>query len=467
MKKFFSLSSPIVIFTTASILLLANHLFSQNSLFLKYPLSMTPMDFIPSSTHAVGLMQYAYEDPIRDLFITPGKNSPTFKATGFLAYQFFADDYNYKVYSNPPYFENYDKIFHKNHLPLGSVLNLYGVTFGFLYGYGTKPTEEIHSYDNGYGVQKDELITKGENKFYNISLSTNVISGLRVGISYANHNFKNEYTSGAYNYELKDFTPTELIIGVSYKFSEKLNGYFAYGKYSIKREEHRKLVPPVRKLLYDWDYDGNLFNLDLKYKYREGLNLFLRAAYDSRDISWKEENINLQTQSSSKRYQEGNARNYKIGVGAHLDVDWVNLFSEFNYEPGYYNLQYVTNVVLWDPPITGNEIYFYNWNFGLGIEIQPFDFLKLQVGNRYFYSKEKLIQEIDLSKYSTYDPYFKSGENVVTAGLEINFFNFVFNYVFNYSSFAGTFSPALSPFSALRFTEYNPVEHKFLLRYEF
>lgn len=467
MKKFFSLSFPKVIFTISSILLLANHLFSQNSLFLNYPLRTTPMDFIPSSSHAVGLMQYAYEDPIRDLFITPGKNSPTFKATGFFSYQLFANDYSYRVYGYPPYFENYDIIFHKNHFPFGGILNLYGVTFGFLYGYGTNPNEEIHKYDNGYGVQKDELLTKGENKFYNLSFSTNILSSLRVGITYANHNFRNEYTSGSNNYKLKDFTPIELIIGVSYSFSEKLKGYFAYGKYSIKREDHRELIPPNRRTLYDWDYDGNLFNLDLKYKYREDLSLFLKATYDSRDISWKEENIIPQTQSSSKRYQEGNAWNYKIGIGAHLDVEWTDLYCELNYGPGYYNLQYVTDAVLWNPPISGNEIYFYNWDFGLGIEIRPFEFLKLQLGNRYFKSKQKLIQETDLKNYSTYDPYFNSGENVVTAGLEINFFNFVFNYVFNYSSVAGTFSPALSPYLAPRFTEYNPEEHKFLLRYEF
>lgn len=467
MKKFLFLSFQKVIFTIASILLLANHLFSQNSLFLKYPLNMSPVDFIPSPSHAVGLMQYAYEDPLRDLFITPGKNSSTFKATGFFSYQFLANDYSYKVYGYPPYFENYDKIFHKNHFPFGVVLNLYGITFGFLYGYGTNPDEEIDSYDNGSGVQKDELIKKGENKFYNLSLSTNLFSSLRLGISYANHNFKNEYNSGINDYKLKDFIPTELIIGMSYNFSEKLNGYFAYGKYSIKREEHRVSNSSYRKLLYDWDYNGNLFNLDLKYKYREDFDLFFRAAYDSRDISWKEQYIILQTQTSYNRYQEGNSRDYKIGVGAHIKVDWANLFSEFNYEPGYYNLQYVTNAVLWDPPISGNEKYFYNWNFGLGIEIQPLDFLKLQLGSRYFKSKVKLIQETDLRNYSTYDPYLNKGVNVVTAGMEINFFNFVLNYVFNYSSYTGTFSPALSPFLAPRFTEYNPVEHKFLLRYEF
>lgn len=467
MKIKVSLPLKKIICIIAILFVKTNILLSQNSLFLKYPgLKITPEDFIPSSAHAAGYMQYSYEDPIRDLFITPGKNLPEFKATGFLSYQFYADDKEYNVTSYEPYFENYKSIFHKNHFPIGGVLNLYGITFGFLYGYGSIPMEHESKYNKGYGVSGDTLKSKGINKYYNLSFSANPISSLTLGISYASHDFNRDYTYGGQDYNIKYFIPDELVVGVGYTFKDKFKIYLAYGNYKIKNEERRKnsLTPDLITTIIT-DYNGNLFNLDLKYSYQDNLSFYLRTSYDTRNIDWKEEKI--EPQKTYSRFQDGNAKYYKIGFGTNYKLDKINFLSEFNYEPGYYNLQYATTTVTWDPPVSGNEIYHYDWNFGLGVEVQLFDFMKLQLGNRYYKSQRKLTQEVDLTKYSTFDPYFPTSTNVITAGTEIRLFNFVFNYIFNHSSYQNYFIPNLSPFPPIQFREFNPVQHKFLVRYEF
>jgi len=466
MKTLFFPPVKKIIYIFSLIVFSSHFLFSQNSIILKYPgLRITPEDFIPSPAHSVGYMQYSYEDPVRDLFITPGKNFPDFKATGFISYQYFADDNKYNVTAYAPNFENYESIFHKHHFPAGGILNLYGITFGFLYGYGSVPIESYWNYNRNYSTFSDTLKSKGTNQFYNLSLAVNPFSTFTLGVSYSSHNFKRNYNYREEDYNINYFIPDEFIVGLGYTFFDKLKVYMAYGNYKIKNDEKRELTSsPDRSTTTTTDYNGDLINLDLKYAYQNNLNLFLRTAYDSRKINWKQE---MKSISQTNRYQDGNARYYKIGVGVNYKIERVGLYTEFNYEPGYYNLQYVTQTVTWDPPVSGNEFNYYDWNFGLGIEVQPFDFMKFQLGNRYFKTNRKLTQEIELTKYATFDPDFTTSTNVITAGMEIRLYNFVLNYVFNHSSYQSSFQRALSPFPAIGFREFNPVQHKFLLRYEF
>lgn len=140
---------------------------------------------------------------------------------------------------------------------------------------------------------------------------------------------------------------------------------------------------------------------------------------------------------------------------------------EFNYQPGKENLQYAYTTASWDPYITGEERKFFNWNFGLGLDIKLYDFIKLQLGIKHFKTKINLVQESDWEKIYTREPFEAYSSTFITADTEIKLYNFIFNYIFNQSSYNRFFMPIVQPRYKVYYMELNPIRHKLMLRYEF
>lgn len=218
-------------------------------------------------------------------------------------------------------------------------------------------------------------------------------------------------------------------------------------------------------LEYTNDYKGRVLNFDIRFGLTENLNLYSRMALDLRDIKINE--IRTLTNNVYERPQNGDATNYRFGLGANYRVGNVNLITEFNYEPGRENVQFIEGTPgSWDPYITGNDKYFKNWNFAFAIESQVIDALKLQTGIKFYKTKVKLIQEFDWYRNITIDPYQTFSNSFITAGFELRIYDFILNYIFNYSTDVKSFYPNLIFLPGNRFTEYNPLHHNFVLRYE-
>lgn len=110
-----------------------------------------------------------------------------------------------------------------------------------------------------------------------------------------------------------------------------------------------------------------------------------------------------------------------------------------------------------DPYITSEERKFFNWNFGLGLDIKLYDFIKLELGIGHFKKKINLIQESDWEKIYTRELFEAYCSTFITAGTKFKLYNFIFNYIFNQSSYNRFFVPNVQPRYRVYYMELYPI----------
>ena len=454
---------------------LSNNSYSQNSLVINYPLpSMVPRDFFAFSNQALGLSEFAYENSFRDLFVHPGKGPLEFKASAWFSYSRIEEVYNYSLKELVNYnmgnvmFENFEDKDYKNFYPVGIAINLDIINLGLIYCSGNNPNkfQDTFYYSSTFNGFKF-ADSKGKIDYFKIAIGLNLSKRFNIGMSYSNHNYKRNWKDNKnYDQYLDIFNPSEFTFGASYFIKDNLKIYLSYSGYVLKYNSGSfyEFGSSKRGKEYFSDYKGKVLNLDIKYKLLRDLDLYSRIAFDRRNIETNEihKGVNEYT-----RPQNGYATNYRLGIGTNYRFGDVIFISEFNYEPGKENVQFVEGTPgSWDPYITGNELYFKNWNFGFGMEFRVIDELKLQTGVKFYKSKSRLIQEMDWHRNINIDPYKSISNSFMTAGFEFRKYSFVLNYVFNYSTKVKDFYPNLTYLPRSRYTEYNPVNHNFVLRYE-
>jgi len=460
------------------VVMVFNLSFSQNSLMVNSPLSsVAPRDFFAFSNQALGISEFAYENSFRDLFVHPGKTPINFKASAWASYSRFENVYNYSLKEltnenmNYKFFENFEYQDYKNIFPIGFAVNLDILSIGLIYGSGNMPYkfEDIYySYHTNNLTISESQNAKGKVGYFKIALGLNLYRDFNVGVSYSNQNHSMKWKdSYNYNYYLDFFSPSEITLGASYSLNNKLKFYLAYNDYKMKYERGSNYQSDSLGIdrEYTNDYQGKVLNLDIRFGLTENLNLYSRMALDLRNI--KINDVRTLNNKVYKIPQNGDATNYRFGLGANYRVGNVNLITEFNYEPGRENVQIIEGTPgSWDPYITGNDRYFKNWNFAFAMEAQVIDALKLQTGIKFYKTKIRLIQEFDWYRNINIDPYRNFSNSFITAGFEFRIYDFILNYIFNYSTEVKGFYPGLVFVPGDRFTEYNPLYHNFVLRYE-
>lgn len=454
-------------FLTTKIFLLfvlVNLSYSQNPMILNSPfIRINSNDFLPTTNDALGLMEYAYENSFREFFLYPGKNSLQKNLTGIIGYNNYSEELNY-LYKGGIEFEKRDWSFKKSHFPFGLALNFYDVSLGLLYFSGPNSMSVYEAINTNYFSEYNWSI-KGKNYGYLLSIGIEIFKNFNFGVSYSNQNYSADGEDGFFNYSEKIFSPKIFVLGSSYSFLDKMKIYLAYGNYDFKEEYNRNWKSEIHDIFISEALKGNFFNADLKYSFTKDLLVFFRIASDFRKN--ENNNVNVSQNSMNSRPQSGDATYYNFGIGVNYTLENILLVGEFNYQPGKDNLQYAYTTASWDPYITGEERKFFNWNFGLGLDIKFYDFVKLQLGIKHFKTKINLVQESDWEKIYTREPFEAYSSTFITAGTEIKLYNFIFNYIFNQSSYNRFFMPNVQPRYRVYYIELNPIRHKLMLRYEF
>lgn len=467
----FSLSRTSILLTYFLIyqLLCISDTFSQQSLILKYPgRTITPYYFIPSTSESMGLVEITYDDPLRDIFTNPGKSNGIFNSQIFLSFS----NLNQKKYFNSfgqNIIEDYELNERTWHVPFGGLLKWDKFIFGVIAGLGSDPkTSRINTWDKielKHSTSSSSY-SSGRNFFLNLITSYRFNNDLGIGLLITHENYYHErlpYQS--YKFVNEVSTPFNISCGLEYKFSTS-DLFSASGLYYRIKDEHNRFSGIgssfMQSILGMSKFTGTAFNFDYARILSEDTKLHSRLGVDFRKI-YRDENYN----GFIGRVKRGDAANWKLGIGLSHQQGNLLAVGELFYEPGRNNEQFDLDTGSWDPWITGEDDYFYNWIARLGLQFRIWDFLTIQAGSEYHSQKVKRDSENDYEFHSVINPYFSAAKFSLTAGFNFTYNSFTFLYNFIYSSLTLRHYPYFNYWRYLEMMEVNPIQHRLMLSYEF
>jgi len=415
----------------------------------------------------MGFIEIANEDPLRDIFTYPGKSSKIVNSQIFLSFSNYIQNTVFNSFGDYGA-EDYELNNHTWHIPFGGLLKWDKFIFGGLAGIGSDPQK--FKWNTWYKFEispstSSSSYTSGRNYFYCVFTNYQVDEKLNIGISLIGEKYSRE----------RDFSPSSKLI---YKNSIPLNiaGGLEYEitssdlfsctglYYNLKEEFNQESIGPSWKhlILRPAEFKGWAFNFDYIRIFSEDTKISSRLGIDFRKI--KREDIYNGVVARTKL---GDALNWKLGLGLSHRQGNLLVVSEIFYEPGRNNEQYEISTGSWDPSITGEEDFFYNWRARLGMQLKIWDLLKLHAGSEYHTQNVKRDFEYDYDFHTVVYPFISAAKFSLTTGFEITLNSFALLYNFIYSSYTSRNYPHFNYWQYLEMMEVNPIQHRLMLSYEF
>lgn len=435
---------------------------AQQSLILNYPVSKVIPDYIlPSRNDAMGLIELALRDTLRDISTHPSEVNLINKSLIFLSFTDELEKYSFNSFrefmGKMESEDDQTKTINWT-IPLGGIFKYDKFSFGGIFSYSN---QSFSTSANTHNISKSSKFS-GRNYYYNTIAGYQLNENLGFGAELSIKKYKNEYDALSGLRQFDVLNSNEYLFGVSYSISDKDFLSISSLNYLIDYENTQELISsPNYGSKFPKNYKGWAFQADYTRKVSSLTQISGRIHLDLRKIKqqWLFEQVVYTT-------REGEAINWRFGFGITHQIENINIAGEIFYEPGRNNVQFVQPSGTWDPFITGNDDIYYNWRIRLGVNIKILDLFNWQWGVEYFSEKWKRIREWDYMYSQEIYPYWSASHFSLTTGLDIKIDQFYFVYCFIYKSYTKRNWTELYYWDYLELMEINPIQHRFLITFE-